>query len=89
MLSNQFVEFFCADLFLECVSLVLSSLSTVFDPDVILVAISLSCRCSPGRFSNSRPGTVLTRRKIRRVGSFSVVVSRASVGRWLNWDRIL
>ncbi len=32
------------------------------------------------------PGTVLMRRRIRRVGSLRVVVSRASVGQWLNWD---
>ena len=63
-------------------------LSTVYDADLMLVAIFLSC-CSPGRFSSSRHKTVLARRKIRRVGSFRVVVSRASVGQWFNWDMIL
>ena len=53
-------------------------LSIVCDADLMLVSISLSC-CSPGRFSNSRHGTVLVRRKKRKVGSFRVVVSRASV----------
>jgi len=63
-------------------------LSTDCVADLMLVAISLSC-CSPGRCSNFRPGTVLARCKIRRVVSFRVVVLRASVGVWLNWDRIL
>jgi len=88
MLTNQFVEFFGADLSLECVSLVLSSFSIVCDADLMSVTISLSC-CSLERFSNSRPGTVLARRKMRSVGSLRVVVSRASVGQWLNWDRFM
>ncbi len=64
-------------------------LSIVCDVDLMLIVISLLSCCSPGRFSNSKLVTVLARRKIRRAGSFRVVVSRASVGQWLNWDRIL
>lgn len=69
--------------FLSCLVL-----STVRDADLMLVAVSLSC-CSPGSFLRSRPDTVLARRKIRRVGSLRVVVSRASIGQWLNRDMIL
>ena len=54
----------------------------------MLVANSMSC-CRAGRFPNSRPGTMLTRRRIRRVGRLSVGVLIASDGRWLNWDMIL
>ena len=69
--------------FLSCLVL-----STFCDADLMMVATSLSS-CSPGRFSKSRPCTVPARRRKRRVGSFRVVASRASVGQWLNRDRIL
>ena len=54
----------------------------------MLVIISLFC-CNPERFSNYRPDTALTRRRIRRVGSLKAVVSRAYVDQWLNWDKIM
>jgi hypothetical protein len=40
-------------------------------------------------FKICSPGTVLARRRIRTVGNLRVVISRASVGQWLNWDNIV
>ena len=53
------------------------------DANLMLVAVSLSCRRT-GRFSKSMPGTGLVRRRIRRVRILSVGVSIASDGQWLN-----
>jgi len=52
------------------------------DADRMLVAISLSWY-RLGKLSNSNPGMVPARRRIRSVGSLRVLVSRASNGQWL------
>ncbi len=56
--------------------------SIVLDTDRILVAMSLSW-CRLGRFSNSNPGSVDAKRRMRSVGSLRWFVSRASEGQWL------
>ena len=48
----------------------------------MLVAMSLSW-CRLVRFSNSNPGNVPARRRMRSVGSLTWLVSRASEGQWL------
>jgi len=54
----------------------------------MLVAMSLSwCRLS--RFSNSNPGHVPARRRMRSMGSLRWLVSRASEGQWLKLVRSL
>ena len=54
----------------------------------MLVAMSLSW-CRLGRFSNSSPGKVPARRRMRCVGSLRWLVSRASEGQWLKLVMIL
>jgi hypothetical protein len=54
-------------------------LSTICDAGLMLVAMSLPW-CSLGRFPNSKPGMVLARRRILRVGILKKMVSSASVG---------
>jgi len=67
-MSDQFVVFFGARLTLKCASVFCLVWSIVCDVDLILVAMSLSW-CRLGRFSNSNPGMVPARRRIRSAGS--------------------